>query len=154
MITPNGAFAYITNQGSNSVSVIDTATNTVTDTIPVGNNPFGIALQQTQSPQDHIAAAIAQVNALIAGGTLTQNQGAGLIDKLNQVLIKLAANQTGAACNQMSSFINQVNALINNGALTQAQGQALINAANAIKKVSVVSSSSLRAASPATVARN
>jgi YVTN family beta-propeller protein len=35
--------AYITNQGSNNVSVIDTTTNTVTATIPVGNSPFGVA---------------------------------------------------------------------------------------------------------------
>ena len=36
--------AYITNSGSNTVSVIDTATNTVVSTIPVGSGPdaFGI----------------------------------------------------------------------------------------------------------------
>jgi YVTN family beta-propeller protein len=31
--------AYITNSGSSTVSVIDTATNTVSATIPVGLNP-------------------------------------------------------------------------------------------------------------------
>jgi YVTN family beta-propeller protein len=36
--------AYITNSSSNSVSVIDTATNTVIATIPVGNYPFGVAV--------------------------------------------------------------------------------------------------------------
>ncbi|NOR47212.1 MAG: hypothetical protein GQ533_04090, partial [Methanosarcinaceae archaeon] len=35
-------FAYITNFGSNNVSVIDTSTNTVTATVTVGTNPFGI----------------------------------------------------------------------------------------------------------------
>src|SRR5260370_34126850 len=47
-ITPNGAFAYVTNSGwpvgSNSVSVIDTASNTVVATIPVGSFPVGIAI--------------------------------------------------------------------------------------------------------------
>jgi YVTN family beta-propeller protein len=47
-ITPNGAFAYVTNSGwpvgSNSVSVIDTATNTVVATIPVGNFPVGVVV--------------------------------------------------------------------------------------------------------------
>src|SRR5438445_3514626 len=37
--------AYVTNDsGSNSVSVIDTATNTVVATIPVGLSPFGVAI--------------------------------------------------------------------------------------------------------------
>src|SRR2546425_13083054 len=47
-ITPNGAFAYVTNSGwifgSNSVSVIDTASNTVVATIPVGSFPVGVAI--------------------------------------------------------------------------------------------------------------
>ncbi|RPJ72889.1 MAG: YncE family protein, partial [Alphaproteobacteria bacterium] len=37
-------FAYITNSGNNTVSVIDTATDTVTATVPVGTNPFGVAV--------------------------------------------------------------------------------------------------------------
>src|SRR6516162_8536041 len=36
--------AYITNDGSGNVSVIDTATNTVTATIPVGTAPFAVAV--------------------------------------------------------------------------------------------------------------
>ena len=40
-IRPNGAFAYVTNQSSDDVSVIDTATNTVvaTATVPVVSGP-------------------------------------------------------------------------------------------------------------------
>ena len=41
--------AYVTNLGSNTVSVIDTATNTVVATIPVGLTPVGIAI--TPAPQ-------------------------------------------------------------------------------------------------------
>ncbi len=37
-------FAYITNSGGNTVSVIDTATNAVTATVNVGNYPFGVAV--------------------------------------------------------------------------------------------------------------
>ena len=37
-------FAYITNWGSNTVSVINTATNTVTATVPVGTEPEGVAV--------------------------------------------------------------------------------------------------------------
>jgi YVTN family beta-propeller protein len=37
-------FAYVANYASNSVSVIATATNTVTATVAVGQNPFGVAV--------------------------------------------------------------------------------------------------------------
>src|SRR5262252_5455382 len=36
--------AYITNRNSNTVSVIDTVTNTVIATIPVGLSPFGVTV--------------------------------------------------------------------------------------------------------------
>src|SRR5688500_13470854 len=39
-----GEFAYVTNQGSNNVSVIATATNTVTTTVPVGDSPGAVAI--------------------------------------------------------------------------------------------------------------
>jgi len=41
-------FAYVTNFFSNTVSVIDTATNTVVATVPVGSFPSGVAI--TPSP--------------------------------------------------------------------------------------------------------
>ena len=42
----NSKFAYITNSGSNTVSVIDTTTNSVTATVNANglNNPFGVAV--------------------------------------------------------------------------------------------------------------
>jgi YVTN family beta-propeller protein len=44
-VTPDGKHAYVTNEGSNNVSVIDTATNTVeAATIPVGSLPYGVAV--------------------------------------------------------------------------------------------------------------
>jgi YVTN family beta-propeller protein len=36
--------AYITNTPANTVSVVDTSTNTVTATIPVGNTPYAVAV--------------------------------------------------------------------------------------------------------------
>ena len=41
--------AYITNRYSNSVSVIDTATNTVKATVDVGSNPFGVAVNPART---------------------------------------------------------------------------------------------------------
>ena len=43
-ITPDGAFAYVANAGSNSVSVIATATNSVVASVPVGSAPRGVAI--------------------------------------------------------------------------------------------------------------
>ena len=41
-ISPNGTFAYVTNGADNTVSVIDTASRTVTGTINVGTHPHGV----------------------------------------------------------------------------------------------------------------
>ena len=44
-VTPDGAYAYVTNYGSGYyVSVISTATNTVTATVTVGSGPYGVAV--------------------------------------------------------------------------------------------------------------
>jgi len=43
-ITDAAPFAYIANSGNNNVSVIDTATNTITATVPVGSFPYGVAV--------------------------------------------------------------------------------------------------------------
>jgi|SRR6266850_1183005 len=43
-ITPNGAFAYVANSASSTVSVINTATNTVIATVPVGSTPHSPAI--------------------------------------------------------------------------------------------------------------
>jgi YVTN family beta-propeller protein len=42
--SPNGLRAFITNTGSNSVSVLDTRSESVIATIPVGQSPVGIAI--------------------------------------------------------------------------------------------------------------
>jgi alpha-galactosidase len=43
-VTPDGKYVYVTNHGSKSVDVIDTATNTVVATIPVGAGPYGVTI--------------------------------------------------------------------------------------------------------------
>jgi YVTN family beta-propeller protein len=43
-ITQDGARAYVTNAFGFSLSVIDTASNTVVDTVRVGYGPFGVAM--------------------------------------------------------------------------------------------------------------
>jgi len=48
-VTSDGKKAYVTNCGSNSVSVIDIAKNAVVATIRVGEHPTGIAIQSAPS---------------------------------------------------------------------------------------------------------
>jgi YVTN family beta-propeller protein len=44
-VTPNGKYAYVINSANGgSVSVINTATNTVTATVTVGSDPSGVAV--------------------------------------------------------------------------------------------------------------
>ena len=43
-ITPDGTRVYVTNDNSDTISVIDTATNTVVATIPVGSGPVAVAI--------------------------------------------------------------------------------------------------------------
>jgi YVTN family beta-propeller protein len=43
-VNPAGTKVYVTNSDKNTVSVIDTATNSVTATVNVGNNPYGVAV--------------------------------------------------------------------------------------------------------------
>ena len=39
-------YAYIPNEKNNSVSIINTTTNTVISTVPVGNNPVGVTVNR------------------------------------------------------------------------------------------------------------
>jgi len=43
-ITPDGTRAYVTNDSSNTVSVVDISNNSVFATIPVGGSPIGVAI--------------------------------------------------------------------------------------------------------------
>jgi YVTN family beta-propeller protein len=44
VFTPDGTRAYVTNFLGNTVSVIDTATNTVVATLPAGSQPFALGI--------------------------------------------------------------------------------------------------------------
>jgi hypothetical protein len=106
----------------------------VTASIPVGAIPGGIAIAVVPpSPQDQVAALIADINALIAGGDLAENKAGSLLNKLDQILASLANEQTAAACGQLSAFSNQVSAYVNSGTLTAAEGQSLLDAVNALE---------------------
>lgn len=48
-IEPNGGYGYVANYGGDSVSVININTQTVTQTVPVGDGPWGVAAIHNQS---------------------------------------------------------------------------------------------------------
>src|SRR5258706_14440019 len=62
--------AYITNQRSNTESVIDTTTNTVSATIPVGVTPFGVAASPNGS-QVYVTNAFSNTVSVIDTATNT-----------------------------------------------------------------------------------
>ena len=43
-VNPAGTRVYVASNSNNNVAVIDTATNTVVATIPVGSNPYGVSI--------------------------------------------------------------------------------------------------------------
>jgi YVTN family beta-propeller protein len=60
-VTPDGGRVYVANSNTDNVSVIDTATNTVAATLPVGNGPiaFGLFIQPAKAP---FAGTVGQKN--------------------------------------------------------------------------------------------
>src|SRR6266851_4089505 len=73
-ITPDGTRAYVMDLGDNTASVLDTATNAVVATIPVGKAPFGVAI----TPASHVVT--------FASGTGTR------VYKFNHIFLGLAEN--------------------------------------------------------------
>ena len=85
------------------------------------------------TPQNQIAALIAQINALVAAGELTSSNAKPLINTLENASKHLDGGQVSQTCKELGDFIKKVEGDIQTGKLTAANGQALINAANAIR---------------------
>jgi hypothetical protein len=130
--TCGGSPSLTYSKASGSLFPFGVTTVTVTANDGHGNSSHCSFTVTVRSPQQQAAALIAQVQALVTSRALTQSQGAGLTDKLNEVITKLNNGQTGPACLELNAFINQVNGFINGGTLS-ANGQSLITAANNIK---------------------
>ncbi|TVL91300.1 IPT/TIG domain-containing protein [Streptomyces sp. SAJ15] len=94
--TPDGTRAYVTNSGGDTVSVIDTATNTVTGTVTVGAAPWGVAIHPdgtrayvTNSTAGTVSVINTTTNTVIAtitvGGTraYVTNSTAGTVSLIN-----------------------------------------------------------------------
>jgi YVTN family beta-propeller protein len=100
-------YAYIPNLASNDVSVIDTSTDTVVATVPVGNRPSTVAV--------HPAGTRAYIGRLTDVGQLT---GISVIDATSNFVIAtmpggiepsgIAVNPQGSRLYATDSFANQV----------------------------------------------
>ncbi len=86
-----------------------------------------------ETPQAAIQDLINRVQALINQGALNQQNGQGLINKLQAALDDLNNGNTGKACDELDSFIDKVQGYIQHGTLTSAQGQPLIDSARHVK---------------------
>jgi YVTN family beta-propeller protein len=103
-VTPDGAHVYVTNLFDNTVSVIDTASNTVTTTVTVGQGPFAIAIGP--SSQQRIEQLVLQ----IGGAGIQSGLAQSLASKLDAALDSLARGDTGSAVNQLRAFEHEVSA--------------------------------------------
>jgi YVTN family beta-propeller protein len=76
--SPYAGDVYVTNQGSNTVSVIDPVFNSVVTTITVGSAPFGVAVSATPN----------------AGYAYIANQGSNSVSVINPVFNSVVATIT------------------------------------------------------------
>ena len=77
-VTPNGAYAYVTNEGGDSVSVINTTSNTVTATITVGTEPYDVAITPNGAyayVTNYVSGTVSVINT--TSNTVTANVTVG-----------------------------------------------------------------------------
>jgi len=96
------------------------------------SDPCMVTITVVPTPQDATLYLIADVQELVYLGVLTEDQGNGLIDKLQAAIENMDEGQFNAAINNLNAFINQVNAFYNAEILSSEQADALIAAAERI----------------------
>src|SRR5262249_1315798 len=103
--------AYITNLNDANVSVIDTATNTVTATVPVGADPEGVAVNPNGGVVQVPNLGSASVSVIAtATNTVTATVGAGLTP--SGVAVTPDGSRVYVA-NQGSSSVSVINTATN-----------------------------------------
>ena len=89
--TPDGRTAYVSNEGSNDVTVVDLVNRKVLATIPVGNAPRKIGMQPTSSPRASVPAAPAPpaqqkgAKSVTIGGVVYTDHGSRDVSALGVV---------------------------------------------------------------------
>ncbi len=111
-ITPNGAFAYVTAPGAPAVYVIDTATNSLTATIPA-TNPVGLAITPNGASA-YVTEAFSGLVTVIDTATNTQTAAVTVPGPALQVAITpdgAFAYVTGNGLNQVYAIDTATNTL-------------------------------------------
>jgi len=84
-------------------------------------------------PTQEISNVIDEVQALTAGGTITEGQANALLVKLENAIDKIESNNINGAIGSLKAFINQITVFINSGAIQPEQvGYDLISAVQSI----------------------
>jgi gliding motility-associated-like protein len=156
-VTPSSSgFAYVANYGSNTVSVINTASNSLVTNISVGKNPWGVAVSpdgtkvyvtnQTSNSVSVIDAATNSVSAVINvgmspegvavspdGGTLyVANETSGTVSVINTVtdaivsLVGVGSNPQGIAVSPDGTMVYVANAISNTVSVISTSGNILV----------------------------
>ncbi|MBK8505893.1 MAG: beta-propeller fold lactonase family protein [Saprospiraceae bacterium] len=123
--SPNGnVFAYVANSGSNTVSVINTATDSVTATIPVGSFPFGVSVSPDGSKvyvSNNNSNTVSVINT--AGNTLIASIPVGIQPQVLKVTPDGTRVYVGNYSSSTVSVINTTtNAVIATIGLTSCPG--------------------------------
>jgi len=129
--TPRGAavrgdqaFAYVTISGDNQIKVIDTATNTVAQTVSTGTTPFGVAVSHDGSRvyvanQGSTTVSVYDAHAttgqLTAAGTITAGTAPRALTLNSDGTRLYVANQTSGTVSVINTATNAVIATINTG---------------------------------------
>jgi pullulanase/glycogen debranching enzyme len=85
-----------------------------------------VVFVEYERPAVRIAHLIEEIQALVAGGSLTSGQGNSLIAKLESAIQSLAQGKNVAAVGKLLAFVNQVSAYIRTGKLSSELGLPLI----------------------------
>jgi YVTN family beta-propeller protein len=122
-----GPLAYVANSGSNTVSVIDTGTNTIIASIPVGSGPVALGVFIAPAPTGAADLLMRLVQEVTGAGP-----GKSLVNKVQVVLTAVRAGDTATACGELQGFLNEVRAQAGKK-LTLAQAQQLTTEATSIR---------------------
>ncbi len=120
-------FAYITGQNGSIVSVLDTATNTVVTTIPVGGAPFGVGILPNGS-RAYVANSTPNTVSVINLATNTVIATIGVGSGPAGVAVNPAGSRVYVAnliSNSVSVIDTSTNGVINTVPLSQAYGLAI-----------------------------
>jgi YVTN family beta-propeller protein len=127
-VHPAGSTVYVANTGSDTVSVIDATTNTVTATVGVGHRPFGVAVHPAGNAvyvanqgSDTVSVIDTATNTITAiVGVERLPQGVSVHPAGNAVYV---ANQGSDTVSVIKTATNTVIATVNVGVHPNALGQ-------------------------------